>query len=352
MEEDPIRTEIIPDCLLCGNKGRRIYNGLVDRLYSVGGKWSYVRCPDCGFIWLSPRPIPEDQGKIYQDHYFSHKETNFQGIASSPAKKHLKMIVLGSGFGYRHLHPPALFTSAFSRLIMMMPYLNRKVTMNLGALLLPYCEGGRLLDIGCGNGSYLALMKELGWQVAGIETDPVAAEIAGSNLRIPVHTGTLEDAPLDRASFDAVTAIHVLEHVADPLDFIRKACEFLKPGGMLVAVMPNIRSLGHRLFKKNWYKLDPPRHFTAFSPETLRRCIVQTGCLRVRKIRTISRISGKIFRKFVLVKQTGYFSHASEEALKNKSWIIISGRLFSFIERIGNPLFNWGEEIECVLIKN
>jgi 2-polyprenyl-3-methyl-5-hydroxy-6-metoxy-1,4-benzoquinol methylase len=352
MERDRIRTDVIPDCGLCGGPGGALYDGLTDRLYQVPGTWRYDRCRDCGFVWLNPRPVPEDLDKIYGEGYFSHKETDFAGIAASPRKERIKALVLSGRFGYGHLARRTILTALFGRLMTVPPFIKRKVTLGLGALLLPFREGGRLLDIGCGNGGYLALMQALGWEVAGIETDPVAADLARSSLGAPVHTGTIDDAPMEKASFDAVTVVHVLEHVADPADFLGRAAGFLKPGGRLVAVMPNIGSLGHRLFREDWYHLDPPRHFSAFSPRTLARCAVKAGGLRIERIQTAAAKSGKTFNKYKLVKKTGRFSDPSEKALNRTAGVTWPRRLFCLIESMGNPFFKWGEEIECILIKD
>ena len=346
-----IRVRKVPNCPMCGHKGIPLYSDLQDRLYGVEGRWGFSRCPNCGLVWLDPRPILEDIPKCYPDDYFSHKLIKAPHLGSSSIRRLVRLAVLSNHFNYKHLGPQIWYASLLGKIAMLIPSLRRKVTMGLGTRLLPYRKGGRILDIGCGNGFYLALMKQLGWEVTGIEMDPVAAEIARSRFGIFVHVGTPDDAPLEQETFDTVVMSHVIEHVPDPVHFIRTAARFLKPGGQMVVVTPNVQSLGHRLFNKDWYALQPPQHLVLFEPKTLKRCFTKAGVFRQIRISTTPRISRKVFRKFVLVRQTGWFRHESESALTRKRWIQVVGWLFGLVEALGNPLLQWGEEIECVATK-
>jgi SAM-dependent methyltransferase len=130
---------------------------------------------------------------------------------------------------------------------------------------------GNVLDIGCGNGMRLARLRALGWNVVGQEVDPHAASIAINSLGIPVFVGLLHEAGFADDCFDAVISNHVLEHVLDPAAFLAETYRVLKPGGLLVAVTPNARSLGHRVFGRYWMGLDPPRHIRICSPTSLSR---------------------------------------------------------------------------------
>src|SRR5208283_4697550 len=114
---------------------------------------------------------------------------------------------------------------------------------------------------GCGDGRFLALMRDAGWDVYGIEPDPVAAKVAQRELGTSVTVGALEDAGFPDEAFDAVTLSHVIEHVHDPVALLAECRRVLKPDGSVVIVTPNIRSLGHQKFQSLWRGLEPPRHF-------------------------------------------------------------------------------------------
>jgi 2-polyprenyl-3-methyl-5-hydroxy-6-metoxy-1,4-benzoquinol methylase len=307
-----IRTESVPNCPLCSREGRLKYEGLSDRLYGVPGRWNFMSCRECGVLWLNPCPVPEDITKCYPERYFTHEAVEPLTLGRSGKARRLRSAVLHRQFGYHHLDVAEHWLALLGRILMLTPWLRRKLTMGLDVFLIPYQPDGRLLDIGCGNGVYLALMKQLGWEVMGIEMDAKAAAIAQSHFGFFVHVGTVNDAPFDERSFDVVTMSHVLEHVRDPIKFLQTAARFLKPGGRIIIVTPNAQSLGSLLFRKDWYALDPPRHLVLFTPKSVKKCLAKVNALESIKVFTSVRKSRKIFRKGLLARVKGRFLDDSE----------------------------------------
>jgi SAM-dependent methyltransferase len=124
------------------------------------------------------------------------------------------------------------------------------------------------LEIGFGNGEVLDRLQSYGWEVEGVETDPVAVENArkrGLNVRL----GDLIEQNYPDESFDAIVSSHVIEHVADPLRFLVECYRILRPEGRLVFYTPNANSWGHRLYKEHWRGLEPPRHLFLFTISSL-----------------------------------------------------------------------------------
>src|SRR5262249_7120392 len=127
------------------------------------------------------------------------------------------------------------------------------------------CEprgANRLLDVGCGTGATLSVYRRLGWHTHGIELDPDAAAQCRSR-RLNVHRGTVFDAQFG-AEFDLVLLSHVLEHVREPVAVLRRAAEFLAPGGTILVATPNARGVGFALYGSCWFALDAPRHLFLF----------------------------------------------------------------------------------------
>jgi len=140
--------------------------------------------------------------------------------------------------------------------------------------------GARLLDIGCGSGKSLERMRRLGWEVMGTEVDPAAAATARSR-GLEVMVGDVLDLELPLAYFDAITVEHVLEHALDPMALVARLRLLIRPGGRLVVMTPNVKSLGHRLFGADWFWLDPPRHITLFSQRSIEQLLRDAGVYTV-----------------------------------------------------------------------
>ncbi len=144
-------------------------------------------------------------------------------------------------------------------------------------------SGNTALDIGCGDGRFLAALQKGGWRVTGTETDPAAAALARKRTGATIYESPIPPTEGDE-KYDLISLLHVLEHVADPRETLTGARERLRPGGKLLLVLPNADSLEAALFGTSWYHLDLPRHFWAFSPGSLVR-LVETCGFEVRDVR-------------------------------------------------------------------
>lgn len=136
---------------------------------------------------------------------------------------------------------------------------------------------GRLLDVGCGAGVFLATMRQRGWAVAGLEPNRAYAQSLQSRYGLDVHVGMLEDMPTGWGSFDAVTLLDVIEHLPDPSAALTRAWQALRPGGVLAITTPNVASIEHRLFGRHWFALQPPDHLWLFSASSLKQLATNAG---------------------------------------------------------------------------
>ena len=128
-------------------------------------------------------------------------------------------------------------------------------------------KGGRLLDIGCGDGHFLALARDAGFRVTGTERNPELArrhelEVFES-LNECRHAGP----------FDCVTLWHSLEHMEDPQGVLAHAKSLLRPEGYLLIAVPDAAGVQARFFGRHWLHLDVPRHLYHFTRRALNQLL-------------------------------------------------------------------------------
>ncbi len=135
---------------------------------------------------------------------------------------------------------------------------------------------GRLLDIGCSNGSFLHTARATGWEVFGIELEKSSWEIAKRH-DLDVYNGELLDRAFPDNYFVAITMWQVIEHLADPRALLAEIHRILRPGGILAVSTPNIRSIGWYLLRENWGVIEPKVHLNLFTPRSLELLLRATG---------------------------------------------------------------------------
>lgn len=244
-----------PRCIVCASSGAPLYTGLQDRLFGVPGQWNMVKCsnPRCRVLWLNPRPAAAELWKAYRG-YYTHRDSEPRGPLRAALSGTLQLAI-DACIGLSGL---------------------RQERRNVRSLHLNTRTPGSLLEIGCGDGSFLQRMRLNGWKVRGIDFDADAITVAHERVGACVQAGQLADFRFPDDEFDAIAMHHVLEHVDDPLSLMAEVRRILRPGGLFVCVTPNADSWGHRHFGRAWRGLEPPRHLNIFSMQALgdsaRRC--------------------------------------------------------------------------------
>lgn len=137
--------------------------------------------------------------------------------------------------------------------------------------------GARMLEIGCGRGTFLERAVAAGWIAEGVEVSPGASKAAAQRAGVHVHNGSLESAAFGDHSFEVVAGWDVIEHVPDPGMFLREIRRVLKPGGGLLLSCPNIATWPPKLFKGRWWTLKPAEHLWHFAPDTLHGALADAG---------------------------------------------------------------------------
>ncbi|MDG2307457.1 MAG: class I SAM-dependent methyltransferase [Candidatus Binatia bacterium] len=141
----------------------------------------------------------------------------------------------------------------------------------------PHAQGKRLLDVGAAYGFLVQAAGEAGFDAVGLEPAAGCVEWARRELGISMLAGTVEEAVIEPESFDVVTLMDVIEHVADPGVALRQIRRWLRPGGMVVIETGDFEALLPRVVGSRWYYYDPPQHLTYFSPSSIETLLVASG---------------------------------------------------------------------------
>ncbi len=141
-----------------------------------------------------------------------------------------------------------------------------------------------LLDIGCGSGALIGLLKQRGFHVTGLDFSAEAAAVADAENGVRVIVGSLEEAAFPDRSFDIVTLFHVMEHVTNPRQVLAEVSRILRPNGTVVLQVPNVDSWQFRVFKAKWYGLDIPRHVIDYPKNAMLGLLDDSGFV-ARRIR-------------------------------------------------------------------
>lgn len=229
------------NCNLCGSNDFKILFKGRDMVHKKKGLFTVVKCNNCDLVYINPRPNSTIISEYYPDEYWDISEDD------KNMKTHFKEFI--------------------HKFINKISY---KITI-------PPQYGGKILDIGCGDGKGLLKLKESGWETYGVETSDLAADYVRRKYNINVITGTVEDAVFKDEFFDVIILSHVLEHISNPKTTLLEINRILKNGGILVISIPNVDSFEAKTFKKYWTAWELPRHLYHFTPTTIYSLLNSTG---------------------------------------------------------------------------
>ena len=292
--------ERVLHCPACGGARRQLsHEGLTDEVFRCApGRWDLQRCTDCGSGYLDPRPTPATIGLAYAK-YYTHAAAGGVDYATASWWRRFRMAqrnsYLNAKYGYA-LKPAAGYPLTLGRAR------RQRFDSFAGYLRFPG-RGARILDVGCGNGRFLWQMRSLGWDVCGVEPDPQSA-VRAREAGLDVRTGMLQEQAFANESFDAVTMFHVIEHLHEPADMLRRCWKLLKPHGRITVVTPNFDSCGHRYYGAHWRGIETPRHLVIFTDSSLRRMLENCG-FKVSRPAGVSLQAHGFFKSSLVLKHGG-----------------------------------------------
>lgn len=270
--------KIIADfsCYLCGYKHGNFFLNSTDLTGTVPGKFYLVQCPRCKIIYLHPLPQPEQISSFYPESYYENTPYRRKKILRRAARFSQR---LQQYINYKN-------TACFQKNVLSRVFLVIYRWFILSAdeiFLTEWAPGARILDIGCGQGDFLLLANRLGWDTYGVEPNTVAVTTARM-MGLKVYAGELSRVHFSDNFFQVIRLHHVLEHIYDPIAVMKEIRRIIREDGCLMITVPNIQSLGFKVFNKFWWNLDLPRHIFLYCPQTLAFLAEKTGFQLLRLV--------------------------------------------------------------------
>lgn len=240
-----------------------------------------MNCPVC----LNPRTAPALTGS---DLLFETTQKTFT-LDSCPACRCLFLNPMPGDDEIAGFYPPQYWWNGGRRgALKKLESIYRKIALRDHVSFIARAAKSRpgldLLDVGCGSGTLLGLLKQRGFHAMGVDFSEEAAKVAQAVNGVRVIVGSLEQAAFPKESFDVVTLFHVMEHVTNPREVLAEVLRILRPDGIVVLQVPNIDSWQFKLFGAKWYGLDIPRHVIDYSKDAMIRLLTDCG-FRPERIR-------------------------------------------------------------------
>ena len=215
-------------CIICGG-----------RKFSLWAKLYYLKalkCRKCGMVSVNPH-INEEGLKVFYDSYLKNR-----------------------------LNDKKLFKA-------------RKVMYKLERRFIThFIKRGSVLDVGCSGGFFLNEFPPENWKRRGVDIDPKAAAYAGKRFGINAISGDFPSIDFKKEKFDLVILRGVIEHCVDPVSYLKKCAQVLRPRGMLyISASPNIESFCADIYREKWRLFTPIEHIHFFSVKLLGRILHPLG---------------------------------------------------------------------------
>jgi len=233
-------------CLLCGNQMKFLLIGS-DLLYKTTTKtYSVYKCQNCGLEKIEPMPSAREISLFYPKTYYA-----YNAAAKAPLNFFGRLREKIIEINYRKNVRKDLFY-----------YLASIAQKSLSGLPLQLVQNGKFLDIGCGDGYNMHLMKKYGWDTTGFE---IGKQKKVGNIYYDSDINSIHFGK----KFNFIRVWHVLEHVPNPRKFVKKISELMTADGAVMLGIPNTTSFNAYLFGKYWYNRDIPRHLYNYNPTNL-----------------------------------------------------------------------------------
>jgi SAM-dependent methyltransferase len=231
-------------CYLCGADNTESFITAQDDYTGKPGRFTFVRCRDCGLHYQNPRLTIDEIKSFYDDEYIAHRKKSDWGALT--------------GF----------FNWAMSR--------HDRQKDAIVNRFVPLAAESEVLDVGCAVGTFLQhLRARYGVRATGVDFKDLSA--SPSLTGVDFRCGLFYEQNLGSKRFDLITMWHFLEHDYDPMRTLRTARDLLRDDGRLVIEVPRLDSMTFRLFGRRWPGLQAPQHTVLFDKPSLLAAVDAAG---------------------------------------------------------------------------
>lgn len=245
------------NCRICGNKNNNRWYTIKEMMFGFNEFFEYYECSECGCLQIGK--IPENMSKYYTKYYsFNSEEHSKQNKLIEKLRK-LRNKYAFTGDGVFGLLLNEFFPTNNIDSI-------KKSDINMDS---------RILDVGCGDGELLKLLKDVGYNnLFGI--DPYIKKNIEYNNKVIIKKMTLNELS-DDEKFDLIIFNHSFEHIFDQLEILDKITKILSENGICLIRMPIKTEYIWNRYSVNWVQIDAPRHFLIHTIKSFNLLLKKSG---------------------------------------------------------------------------